>query len=391
MPGPKADSAVSMTRTGHTEGGKEPVRSSLARWVFTPLAGVLLSDWLRLLKRQGRSIPPRYWLRTIFTTGMACGNSILAPWERYRQSDKIQTAVVRAPIFIIGHHRSGTTHLWNLMATDSRLVYPTVLQAVFPHTFLTCEHAIHGMAARLTPSKRPQDNVKLDPDSPIEEERAICTSCFYSMQMFRHFPSSVDDFKRFLTMRDATPAERVRWRQSIDRFARKLLVRRGAEATLLFKAPDHTGKIRLVLEQFPDARFIHIHRDPYKVYASTKQMELATRSLYAYQQLDKEMLDEFILWRYKTMYDAFFEDLNMIPQGQFVEVAFTDLRNDPIGEVTRVGREIGFNGPELPALQGYVDSIAGYKMNKRPPLPDKVRQKVAKRWKRCFDAWGYTV
>lgn len=378
-----------MARTGRTEERKEPIRSALVQWVFTPLAGVLLSDWLRLLKRQARSIPPRYWPRTLFTTAMACGNSVLAPWEHYRQAEKIEAAVVRKPIFILGHHRSGTTHLWNLMATDSRLVYPTVLQAVFPHTFLSCEQAIHGMVARMTPSKRPQDNVKLDPDSPIEEERAICTSCFHSMQMFRHFPGSVDDFRRFITMRKATPVERARWRQSLDSFARKLLVRLEGDANLLFKAPDHTGKIRLVLEQFPDARFIQIHRDPYKVYASTLQMELATQSLYPYQQLDKEMLDEFILWRYKTMYDAFFEDLPMIPKGQFVEVAFSDLCNDPIGEVTRVGQEIGFDGPELPTLQRYVDSIAGYKKNKRPPLADEVRGRVAKRWKRCFDAWGY--
>jgi len=83
------------------------------------------------------------------------------------------------------------------------------------------------------------------------------------MQMFRHFPGLVGDFRRFLTMRKVTPVERARWRQSLDSFARKLLVRQGGDANLLFKAPDHTGKIRLVLEQFPDAWFIHIHRDPY--------------------------------------------------------------------------------------------------------------------------------
>lgn len=232
-----------MGHTEHHEGNAEPIRSALTRWVFTPLAGVLLSDWLRLLRQRGMSIPPRYWPRTLFTTAMACGNSVLAPWEQYRQSARIENTVVRAPVFILGHHRSGTTHLWNLMATDSRFVYPTVLQAVFPHTFLSCEQAIHGMATRLTPSKRPQDNVKLDPDSPIEEERAICTSCFNSMQMFRHFPASVDDFRRFLTMRDAMPAEREQWQQAIDCFARKLLIRRGEEdATLLFKAPDRSRR-----------------------------------------------------------------------------------------------------------------------------------------------------
>lgn len=367
------------------------MRTALTQWVFTPLAGVLLSDWLRLLRRRGASIPPRYWLRTLFTTAMACGNSVLARSERRRYSAKVRAAVVHAPIFIIGHHRSGTTHLWNMLATDARLVYPTVLQAVFPHTFLTCERAMHGLAARLTPSKRPQDNVTLGPDSPIEEERAICTSCFHSMQMFRHFPKQVGDFKRFLTMQDTTHEERARWRQALDLFARKLLVRRGADATLLFKAPDHTGKIRLVLEQFPDARFIHIHRDPYEVFASTRNMELATQPLYAYLPLDEGMLDEFILWRYAAMHDAFFEDLPMIPPGQFAEVAFADLRADPIGEVTRAARAIGLNDLDMPSLERYVASIAGYRMNRRPALKDAMRARIAQCWRRCFDTWGYSV
>lgn len=380
-----------MSRKKSTRARTRPIRTTLTRWVFTPLAGVRLGDWLRLLRKQGAAISPRYWPRTLFTTIMACGNSMLARSERRHYSARASLVVIRAPIFIIGHHRSGTTHLWNMLATDDRLVYPTVLQAVFPHTFLTCERAMHGVATRLTPSRRPQDNVTFGPDSPIEEERAICTRCFCSMQMFRHFPHSVEEFKPYLTMRDATPEERARWRDALDYFARKLVVRRGADATLLFKAPDHTGKIRLILEQFPDARFIHIHRDPYEVFASTRQMELATQPLYAYQAMDGGMLDEFILWRYAAMHDAFFEDAPRIPPGQFAETAFTDLRADPVGEVTRVVREIGLDGPDTPALERYVSSIAGYRMNQRPALDDDVRERIAHRWRRCFDTWGYPV
>lgn len=380
-----------MSHSGPPQTKVQPIRNALLHWVFTPLAGVLLSDWLRLLRRRGASIPPRYWLRTLFTTTMACGASALAHSEKRRYSIKAQSTNVRAPIFVIGHHRSGTTHLWNLLATDSRLVYPTVIQAVFPHTFLTCQRAIHGAATVFTPSKRPQDNVALSPDSPIEEERAICASCFYSMQMFRHFPNALDDFKPFLTMRNATDDQRQRWRDSLDAFARKLLDSNGADATLLFKSPDHTGKIRLILELFPDARFIHIHRNPYKVFASTRQMELATQPLYAYQTLDKERLDEFILWRYAAMHDAFFEDLPMIPSGQFAEVAFEDLRADPIAQVTRLTSEIGLTGTDLPAIERYVASIKGYKMNTRPEMASQLRKQIAQRWRRCFDAWEYDV
>lgn len=382
---------TAMTTTSPAAPRKDAARLFLARWVFTPLAGVRFRGWLSLLRRFGVHIPPTYWPRTLFTTLMSVGNSVIVRHENRRYGARLNEIKVKAPVFILGHHRSGTTHLWNLISLDPQFAYPTVLQAVFPHTFLTCESLFHGPAARLTPRTRPQDNVQFGADAPLEEERAICTTCFLSMQMARHFPREREAFMRYLTMRDATPEEQSQWRAGLDRFARKLLLRHGADRTLLFKAPDHTGKIRLILDLYPDARFIHIHRHPCEVYSSTLSMEIKTQPLYAYQPLDTDNLEEFVLRRYREMYDAFFADRALIPDGQFAEIAFDDLRREPVSSLERLYQEVhlGSFDAVLAPLEKHLETLAGYRMNSYSRLDEPTRERIATRWEQSFRAWSY--
>jgi len=363
----------------------------LARRVFTPLAGVTLKNWLNLLLKHGTSISPGYWLRTLFTTFMAVLNSIVYFWEKRKFGKAIPEMEVKAPVFVLGHHRSGTTHLWNILTRDSRFAYPTVLQSVFPHTFLVFENAVHGLARKFAPKKRPQDNVEFDPDSPMEAERAITTSTFVSIQMARHFPEKRDQFKKYLDLRNASDDEKKRWKDAVQTFARKLLIRHGQDSILLFKGPDQTAKIRYLLELFPKARFIHIHRDPYRVFRSTINMEKKTIPLYAYQRTDFKYLEDFVLWRYGAMYDAFLEDLNMIPDGQFTQISFEELESRPLDTIEKIYRDV--NLPSFDTARGdvetYLQSIAGYKKNKYPDLPEKLKKKILNRWRRYFEAFGY--
>jgi len=369
----------------------ERAKLFLTNWLFSPLDGVLLQDWLPLLVRQGASIPPRYWPKVGFTTGMAGLNTVMQPLERLRFESRLSERQVFQPVFVLGHHRSGTTHLWNLLTQDPRFAYPSILQAVFPHTFLSMERLVRVVAKPFTIRKRPQDNVEIDPDSPVEEERAICAASFRSIQMARHFPRSRARYERYLTMRDASPAERAAWKQAFDRFARKLVVRHGADKRLIFKSPDHTGKVRLLLELFPDARFVHIHRHPYRVYNSTLKMERTTQPIYAYQSARAEELEDFVLWRYRTMYDAYFEDAPLVPEGQLAEVAFEDLDARPMETVARIYEELSL--PDFavakPQLEAYVASLAGYRKNSFPELPAETKTKLRRAWEPSFARWGY--
>ena len=367
------------------------MRMAMTNWLFSPLAGITLKNWGHLLKSHGTSIHMRYWPRSLFTTFMAFINSSFAVKEQSAYSHDIKKMEVKSPVFVIGHHRSGTTHLWNLLTQDKRFVYPSVLQAVFPHTFLVFEDVIHGLAERFAPSKRPQDNVSLNPDSPIEEERAICVSTFLSVQMGRHFSQKRDEFKKYLTMRDASSEERELWKETLQTFAQKLLVKYGQDAQLIFKTPDHTAKVKLILEAFPDARIIHIHREPYRVYRSTMKMEKTTLPLYAYQKPEHEHLEEYVLWRYRTMYDALFEDIKQIPDGQFIEVSYEEVDKNPLETIQNIYRDLSLPNFEeaRPRLKRYLKSIAGYQKNRYDDLPRPVMEKIETKWEPVFTRYGY--
>lgn len=369
------------------------IRDVLMRWLFTPLVGVRLGDWWPVLRRHWRGIPGAYWPRTAFTTSMAALNSALSWREERRYGPALADIAVQAPVFILGHYRSGTTHLWNLLACDPRFAYPTVPQALFPHTFLTFEHVVRRFGPHLTPERRSQDNVEFSLDAALEEERALCAATFLSIDMARHFPSARADFERYLTLREVDAAERDAWAAALDRFARKLLFRYGSDRTLLFKESAHTGRIALLRTLYPEARFVHIHRDPYTVFVSTRHWERTTRPLYGYQPTAPEELDAFILWRYQAMYEAFFEDVDGIPPGHFSEVSFTELDRDPVDTVARVYTELGLDGfaEVRPRLEAYVGTLSDYRRNSYPPLSESLRSRVAAAWGRSFKQWDYAT
>ena len=89
-------------------------------------------------------------------------------------------------------------------------------------------------------------------------------------------------------------------------FLRKLTLKYGRP--LVLKSPPHTARIRLLLGLFPDARFVHIHRDPYVVFRSTRHMIRAVAAPLPPPGGAREDGDDRILSVYTEMYDAFFEE-----------------------------------------------------------------------------------
>jgi len=367
---------------------KDSIRFGLAKWLFTPLAGVTLGSWLKVLKRHDTAIPLRYWPRNFFTIFMGIVNSLME--VREPEAWKKEKYKPQSPIFIIGHHRSGTTHLWKLLSVDKRFIYPTVTETIFPHTMLSMERLTNRLAKVFGPPKRPQDNVSNSSGSPMGEEWALCTSTFLSTHMARHFPENREDYKKYLSMKHADEEERTAWKEALDMFARKLLFRYGTDSTLLFKAPSNTAKIKLILELYPDARFIHIYRNPYRIFQSAVHMEMKSLPMCAYQDMNIEGLKDFIIWRYKAMYESFFEDVNRIPEGQFAELSFEELESDRISAIRKIYEEMRIPGFEniRPELVRYVDSISGYQKNNYEQSEED-RLTVKSQWQKFIDHWGY--
>ena len=94
------------------------------RWSLknNPLCGLTLPQWLAMLWRHGRSIElcGPYALRVLSVSALALVNSVLALVEHVLHSRAIaRTQLHPEPIFILGHPRTGTTLLHNLLSEDS--------------------------------------------------------------------------------------------------------------------------------------------------------------------------------------------------------------------------------------------------------------------------------
>lgn len=211
--------------------------------------------------------------------------------------------------------------------------------------------------------------------------------------MARHLPRQWSEFTPYLTMRDAGLGEREAWKQAFLLFAKKLKIRHGSTKRLLFKSPEHTGKIRLILELFPDAKFIHIHRHPHEVFVSTQKMEEKTESIYAFQNWEtSEEREKFILWRYREMYSAYIEDSSSLSTHQLVEISYRDLITSPMQTINQIYQQLNIELSESAQaeMSKYIQTVAGYQKNRHPSMSADERDKVNQSWSQYFERWGYS-
>ena len=349
--------------------------------------GCTFGDWIKMLSANRFAVEFGYWPRAAVATCHCMLTSFWATLEKLRFSRKVAQTEVAPPLFVLGVWRSGTTHLHNLLSKDDRYAFPNTFQVFFPHIFLSTEHINARFMHSFMPATRPMDNVKYGVEEPQEDEFALAASGLSFMLELLAFPRAGGRYRKYLSFRGATPEEIDRWKAAWLTFLRKLSFKYGKP--LILKSPAHTARIKTLLELFPDAKFIHIHRHPYAVFQSTIHTWRQVAPWWAFQ---KNVIDEETVIRdYAEVFDAFFEQRHLVPQGHYCEVAFDDLERDPVREVRRIYERLQL--PEFAqaesAVQEYVDSLTGYSRNRFPELPDATRQRLAREWARCFDEWDY--
>ena len=352
------------------------------------LGGITTSQWRRLLRDNRYDVSPRHAVRLASITWNATLNSAAVRWEN-RRRDEWESLDIEPPLFVLGHWRSGTTHLHNLLALDPRFAFPNIYQCMMPGTFLGSEAFGARMMAGLLPKRRPMDNIEWNAQSPHEDEFALCIATFISPYMGWMFPSRREHYDRYLTLADATAAEVAAWRQALLLFMKKLTWK--YRRPLVLKSPTHTARIRLLLEMFPQARFVHIHRHPYAVYPSSCKTFRINMEMCGLQQPRLDDLGEWVLRQYRSMHEAFFAERSLIPAGQFHELSFSDLESDPLAQLRRLYERLAlpdFAAVEAP-VRAYLASIAGYQKNEFAGLDDATRRRVADAARPCFAEWGY--
>lgn len=345
--------------------------------------------WMSLLRENDFAVDREYWRRAALATLASIPNSVHGAKEDKIYGPVIMQTEIKPPLFILGHARSGTSHLHRLLILDDQFAYPDVYETHLPHSFLSAKERHVRLVEFLLPKTRPMDNMIMNVHAPEEDEFAMLFLTRCSPYAGFMFPRHWDRYQQYLTFRKVSDAELGRWKAGFAWFLKKLTWKHGRR--LLLKSPPHTARIRMLLEMFPDAEFIHIHRDPYTVFQSTHNLFLKVTPHTQFQHADSSQLTERIIKQYNDMYDAFFEERTLIPSKRFHEIRFEDLERDPIGQLEAIYLHFnlaGFKHLE-PRLRLYVDLIKEYRKNPYPELSPAVRQRIADSWGRSFSAWGY--
>ena len=354
--------------------------------------GITTGDWLTLLASNGFRIPPRFWARTTFSTLVSLVNTAFYYTAEAVMSRGVAGQKVLPPLFILGHWRSGTTHLHNLLSLDSRFGYPKFAQIMIPKTFLSGERVLWAASQMFLPRVRlGVDEMAMSPNAPWEEEFALGILTQMSPYIGWVFPRRARHYERYLTFRDVPAREVEIWKAAFVLFLKKLTWK--FQRPMILKSPPNTGRIKLILEMFPDARFIHIHRDPYVVYQSTMHLHMKSAEYFALQNTDIAKVHDLVIRQYQSLFGAFFEEKHRIPADRFCEVSFSDLEKDPVGLLRGVYEHLNLPAFSVvePDVDDYVKSLSEYKKNTHSELPAAVRDEISTAWRRSFDEWNYPI
>jgi hypothetical protein len=353
--------------------------------------GMSMAVWIRLLIKNKLAIDIRFLPKVLFLTGNILINIPFQLYESLRYNRKIKNTIVKSPIFILGHPRSGTTYLHYVLSKDPAFSFCSTNEALIPNTFLSIGKFTTKILEMAMPETRPQDNVKAGAGKPKEEEFAMGNISNTSMVHGFYFPKSIYRvFDETVTFEKGGPEILSHWKNKLSFFVKKLNYKHTGKRILL-KSPANTGRVKEILELYPDACFIHIHRDPFEVYQSNEKLYEKILPLLGFQKVKNKFIEDYILYSYEKMYRKYLKERSMIPEKQLFEVSYSDFVSSPIEYTKKIYAHLNLGDFEKarPFLNEEVQSVKNYQNNLYSGMSEKTKSQIKEKWAFFFDAFGY--
>jgi hypothetical protein len=360
--------------------------------IVHPLAGADLSVFARryFANRPYDRPPRRSRALTATVAGLRWPFS-LYEWLRWRPSIR-KHGIPENPVFIVGHWRSGTTHLHNLLSQDPQFAWLTLGQTVMPGNMLgPATQLAYKLLRRRLPAKRSFDNVRLGIDAPQEEEIALGNlsrlsyfNCYYYPHKFH------EHFCRSVLLQHVTQVERTELARAYQTLAGKLSFLNGGRQ-LLFKNPASTARLLFLKELFPGARFIHIVRDPYHVFSSSLLRLSPMLNAFAWQTYDQLDMESTVIDCYRLLMQQYLKQAPQIPAGDLVETSYEALVAAPHDELQRIFETLGLSNYEQSRIHvaRYLAALGDYQPNQHT-LSVHETDRIESAWSFAIDHWGYT-
>jgi len=192
-----------------------------------------------------------------------------------------------------------------------------------------------------------------------------------------------------LLMENLSPDARREWEREYTRVVRKLC--RRDDRRIVLKSPDITCKLDATVRLFPQAKYVHICRDPYDVARSVVNMLEKTHGIASFQGIPaRPELEERALALCEDVYRGYLAQRALIPEGNLAEIRYEDLVAGPVETMGAVYRALSLPGFEAAAgrIRALMDSRSDYQPN-RFQLNEEFGNKIRDRLGFAFEAFGY--
>lgn len=269
---------------------------------------------------------------------------------------------VRAPVFLVGHARSGTTLLHRLISRDGDRFSSFMLYELYFPSLLQ-KKAIRALAAF---DRRVLGGVFERQVQAWEKRRYGATQDIHAMGLTQ---LEEDDFLFYWSCASGTWMLKLpamgeidfyhlddRWserrRRRLQRFyadcIRRELYLNGADRVHLCKAPHFAGRVASLIESFPDARIVVTMRSPYETIPSL--LKLMKTSWAMRKWTDAEMQRSLHILAEQS-YDTYLYPLEVLerhPETPRAIVDYAELVESPKRVVERLYADLGFPlSPEI--------------------------------------------
>jgi hypothetical protein len=326
-------------------------------------------------------------------------------WLDYLFFPRFRQQPVKAPIYIIGNPRSGTTFTHRLVSRDSRFCYLQLFHTIFPAiTFYRFFDAAGRLDRRLghpfarllnAASQRGfQGWSAIHKTGPkdAESDEMFFMYAMLSPLLALLFPF-LDQLEevRFV---DRLPAESKRKLMTYYKDCLKRhLYANGPDKILLEKVALIAGRLGSILELFPDMRIIYLVRHPYESIPSLISMFRIPWKSLAPQALKDNAATEGVAQMIFDYYRYILRLKNSLPSGQFVEVRYTDLVTDPRSCIEGIYRDLGLEVSDefRQVLIAETEIARQYKSRHRYSLEEfgLSKERVYQELQEVFEEYGF--
>ena len=342
-----------------------------------PLFNLNLKAWRRLESKYGKPTDRRLQTRILIQGALV---SAIERFQELQYREKIGALHLEGPVFVLGHWRSGTTLLHELLALDKQLEAPTTYQCLNPHSFLL---SADGLVHRGAPIVRPAGDRLVSSASPQEEEFALFCRGATSPCEIVVFPSALARIGSLSDPRQYSESEQKVWEEILVSFLRGITYRAKGKR-LLLKSPSNTFRVSTLCRLFPNAAFVQIVREPTAVVLSAVETWQKMWARYALGATPPAAaLEELVIDGYLAMDAKMTESIRSLAH-HLITIRYEELVLSPYETVERIYEALNLDKAELSRTR--IDQF----LKSRPPLRD-ARQpapsQVAAVRKRCEEIY----